>query len=169
MVPSSEFPVYLPVPLLHPPSCMTGVVEAGLVSDIRFLHVSGPSMEAVAKRYGADFAGSRLNFAPLEFARTLAKIAFAAAVFAIGLEPLRDSPIRRIILGEDQAVGQWVGSWTGKLINQSDGLHAMKVLANGTNIHVVLRLFAQFGAPEYLVVLGPAAPEFVASAEWPWK
>ena len=29
------------------------------------------------------------------------------------------------------------------------------------------RLFAQFGAPEYHVMLGPADPAYVASNEWP--
>jgi hypothetical protein len=45
----------------------------------------------------------------------------------------------------------------------------MKVRAVGTDVHVILRLFAQFGAPEYYVALGPAAPEFVSSSDWPWQ
>ena len=46
----------------------------------------------------------------------------------------------------------------------------MKVLlANGSDIHVILRLFAQFGGPEYHVVLGPADPEFVGSPDWPFE
>ena len=45
----------------------------------------------------------------------------------------------------------------------------MQVTASGSDIHVILRLFAQFGAPEYHVVLGPADPEFVKSDAWPWK
>lgn len=169
LVPRDEYPAYLPVPVLRPPGCLTGVVEEDLISEVRFLHVAGPSFQAVAERHGADFVGARLSFAPAEFGRMLAKIAFSAAVYAMGLRPFRNSPIRRVILGEDKAVGHWVGSWTGDPINESRGLHAIKVLASGTDIHVVLRLFAQFDAPEYLVVLGSAEPEFVASAEWPWR
>ena len=30
-------------------------------------------------------------------------------------------------------------------------------------------LFAQFGAPEYHIALGPASPEFVNSLAWLWK
>jgi hypothetical protein len=33
----------------------------------------------------------------------------------------------------------------------------------------VLRLLAQFGAPEYHVVLALNRSAFVASPQWPWK
>jgi hypothetical protein len=41
----------------------------------------------------------------------------------------------------------------------------------GSGIHVVIRLFAQFGAPEYHVVVGEPDPAFVASSHWPstWR
>jgi hypothetical protein len=37
----------------------------------------------------------------------------------------------------------------------------------GKEIHAIIRLFAQFGAPEYHVMLGPADPTYVASSAWP--
>ena len=169
-LPSNNYPLYLPVPVFPAPGCITGAADSTeLVTDLRFLHVAGPSLEAVARQHGADFAGARLNFAPSDFARTLAKVAFAAAVYALGVAPFKNTPIRRVILGQDRSVGRWVGSWTGQSINEAKGLHALKILASGTDIHVVLRLFAQFGAPEYQVVLGPASPDFAASQEWPWR
>lgn len=169
-MPANEYPLYLPAPLFPPPGVVTGAPDSPhLNTELRFLHIAGPSLEAVARQHNADFAGARLNFAPSEFARTLAKIAFCAAVYALGLAPFPHTPIRRVILGQDRSVGRWVGSWTGEPVNEPHGLHAMKVLSRGTEIHVVLRLFAQFGAPEYLVVLGEAAPEYVASPAWPWK
>ena len=45
----------------------------------------------------------------------------------------------------------------------------MKITSSGADVHVILRLFGQFGAPEYHVALGPADPAFVASDEWPWR
>ena len=169
-IPSKDYPLYLPTPLFPPPGAITGAPDSPhLDTELRFLHIAGPSLETVARQYGADFAGARLNFTPAEFARTLAKIAFCAAVYVLGLAPFTLTPIRRIILGQDRSVGRWVGSWTGQPVNEPKGLHAMKILSSGTEVHVVLRLFAQFGAPEYLVVLGKAAPEFVASPAWPWK
>jgi len=54
-------------------------------------------------------------------------------------------------------------------MNPPTGLHAIQVRASGSDLHVFLRLFAQFGAPEYHVVLGQADPDFVNSDDWPFK
>lgn len=170
-VPLTDFPLYLPMPRLPQPMAVTGDHVAYRASvKMEFIHVAGPSFETVSQRYtDVDFVGARLSFAPEEFARTLAKIAFCTGVYALGLEPLRNSPVRQIILGNDRDVWRWVGSWTGDQINEPKGLHAMQVRASGSDIHVILRLFAQFGAPGYHIVLGAADPAFVSSAAWPWK
>ena len=138
-------------------------------TQLSFVHVAGPSFEEVGRRYGVDFVGARLTFSPQEFARTLAKIAFSAAVYALGIAPFTHTPIRKAILGEDPCIGHWVGSWTGEPMNEAKGLHSMQIRASGSDVHVILRLFAQFSAPEYHVVLGPADPDFVNSEAWPWK
>ena len=169
-LPPTEYPLYLPTPAFPAPGYVTGEPDSpGIATELHFLHLAGPSLADIVQRHAADFAGARLNFSPLDFARTLAKIAFTAGVYVLGLAPFTKTPIRRVILGEDQSVSRWVGSWKGEPVNERKGLHAMKIRASGTDIHVVLRLFAQFGAPEYHVVLGPAAPEFASSAAWPWK
>lgn len=166
----TEFPLYLPTPLFPPPGVLTGLPPSPRIStQLSFVHVAGPSFKEVGLRHGADKVGARLTFSPELFARTLAKIAFGAAVCALGVAPFTNTPIRRAIIGEDPCIGHWVGSWTGEPINEAKGLHAMQVRANGSDVHVILRLFAQFSAPEYLVVLGPADPDFVNSEAWPWK
>lgn len=166
----TEFPLYLPTPLFPPPGVLAGAPPSPEISaKLSFVHVAGPSFEEVSRRHGVDFVGARLTFSPQEFARTLAKIAFSAAVYALGTAPFTHTPIRRVILGEDPCVGHWVGSWTGEPMNEAKGLHAMQIRASGSDMHVILRLFAQFSAPEYLVVLGSADPDFVNSEAWPWK
>lgn len=166
----SEFPLYLPTPLFPPPGVLTGTPPSPkIATELSFVHVAGPSFEEVGLRHGVDFVGARLTFSPTEFARTLAKIAFGAAVYALGIAPFKNMPIRRAILGEDPCIGHWVGSWTGEPMSETKGLHAMQIRASGSDVHVILRLFAQFNAPEYLVVLGPADPDFVKSEAWPWK
>ena len=168
-VPAAEFPLYLPTPIFPAPGVISGMPGvAALTTQLGFLHLAGPTFEQVSQSHGAEFVGARLNFSPQDFARTLAKIAFTAAIYVLGIAPFSSSPIRKVILGEDRNVGKWVGSWTGETINEAKGLHAMQVRASGTDIHVVLRLFAQFGAPEYHVVLGSADPSFVRSGAWPW-
>jgi hypothetical protein len=171
-VPLNEFPVFLPVIEFPPPGIVAGrPLVAGIgppVLDAR--HLAGPSrVDLAAKFPEADYIGARMTFASEDFGRTLAKIGFCAGVFALGLKPFRETPIRDVILGRDECIGHWVGSWTGEEQNPAKGLHAMRVTAGGQDIHVILRLFAQFHAPEYHVALGPAAPEFVKSPDWPWK
>lgn len=165
-----QYPLYLPTPVFPPPGYVTGQPSADAsATKIEFRHIAGPSFQALQKHHAADFVGARLNFAPELFARTLAKVAFCFAVYAIGALPLRNAPIRGLILGADRDFGRWVGQWNGEEMNAAQGLHAAQVRASGIDIHVILRLFAQFGAPEYHVVIGPADPEFANSDAWPWK
>ena len=170
-VPPSEFPTYLPTPLFPQPGVVAGKKPVrGVFCNLDLVHLAGPTFKEVSERYpGREFVGVHLNFGPEEFTRTVAKIGFCAAVYALGLAPFRQTPIRDVILGTDPCIGHWVGCWEGEQINDKSGLNAMKVLASGSDIHVVVRLFAQFGAPEYHVALGPADPEFVSSPAWPWK
>ena len=167
----TEYPTYLPTPLLPQSGVILGSLPSptSISANLEFIHIAGPSFEEVGRHYGADFVGARLTFSTQEFARTLAKIAFCSAVHTLGLAPFKNTPIRKVILGEDPCVGHWVGSWIGEPVNEAKGLHSMQIRASGTDIHVILRLFAQFSAPEYLVVLGPADPAFVNSEAWPWK
>jgi hypothetical protein len=169
--PLDEYPVYLPSPVWLEPGVVAGRPrEASTPFRLEFRHLAGPTFEALAQQYQpCDFVGTRLSFSPREFARMLAKVAYCAAVHTIGISPLRQSPIRAVILGHDPAVAHWVGTWAGTEINRPSGLHAMQLRSAGSQLHVVLRLFAQFGAPEYHVVLGEASQDFVDSDAWPWK
>lgn len=78
--------------------------------------------------------------------------------------------MRNVILGTDQHIGHWVGTWWHEPVNGTNGgLHEIRVVLSepGKEIHAIIRLFAQFGAPEYHVMLGPADPTYVASSAWP--
>ena len=169
-IPRERYPVYLPTPLFPSPGVVAGrPLRRGVFTNMEHLHLAGPSFEDASSEYpGAEFVGLHTNFSPEDFARTIAKIAYCAAVSALGVAPFVHSPIKSIILGADNHIGHWVGCWEREEVNPPSGLHGMRVLCSGVDIHVVLRLFAQFGAPEYHVAMGPADPSFVASAEWPW-
>ena len=169
LVAPEDFPLNLPTPSLPPPGVIAGVPDS-LVANatVEFIHIGGPSFQELALRYGSTIAVARMTFAPECFARTLAKMAFGAAIDALGLAPFTNTPIRNENLGADRNVGRWAGQWSGEAVNACSGLHGTTVRCAGTDIHVVVRPFAQFGGPEYHVVLGPADSEFVASSEWPW-
>lgn len=133
-VPPSDFPVYLPMPTYPPPGFVAGrSPDDWSFGPLRLVHLAGPTFDQIVERYpGADFIGARIRFSPDAFARTLAKIALCAAVREVGVQPLRGSPLRPVILGEDLHVGHWVGSWTGEVRNHDCGLHGMQVLSSGT-------------------------------------
>ena len=136
--------------------------------NLDVLHLAGPSFKEASSEYpGAEFVGMHSNFSQEDFARTVAKIAYCIAVCALGVGPFTSSPIKSVVLGQDNHIGHWVGCWEQQELIPPTGLHAARVLCSGTDIHVILRLFAQFGAPEYHVALGPADPQFVASDQWP--
>jgi hypothetical protein len=171
-VPRTEFPTYLVTPLFPPPaSSWSGRPVRGVFANLDIIHLCGPTFQEASKDYpGADFVGAHTNFSAEDFARTVAKIGFCAAVFGLGLGPFTDTPIRKVILGSDPCIGYWVGSWWGESVNATHGgLHEIRVMCSepGSQIHAFVRLFAQFGAPEYHVLLGPADPKFVASTAWP--
>ena len=169
-IPRERYPVYLPTPLFPAPGAVAGrPLRRGVFTNMDHLHVAGPLFEdALAEYPGAEFVGLHTNFSPEEFARTIAKVAYCAAVSALGIAPFVRSPIKSVILGKDDKIGHWVGCWEDDEVNPPQGLHSMRILCSGIDIHVVLRLFAQFGAPEYHVVLGPADASFVESPAWPW-
>jgi hypothetical protein len=172
----SEFPIYLPTPLFPPPAVLwRNTPIRGVFTNFDTMHIAGPTFKEVSQRYpGANFVGAHTNFSPEAFARTLAKIGFCAGVHALGIGAFTHTPIREVILGSDPSICRWVGSWHGEAVNETnEGLHAMKVQLSMPNsvIHVIIRLFAQFGAPEHHVVLGPADPAFIATDDWPsiWR
>ena len=171
-VPRARFPTYLATPLFPPPATFwSSRPVRGVFANLEMIHLCGPSFEEASKEYpGADFVGMHTNFSAEDFARTVAKIGFCAAVSALGLGPFTNTPIRKVILGAEPCIGHWVGSWWGESVNGTrGGLHEIRVMCSepGAQIHAFVRLFAQFDAPEYHVLLGSADPEFVASSSWP--
>jgi hypothetical protein len=100
----------------------------------------------------------------------LAKIAVCAVVYAFGCEALTGSPLPMAIVRGDACVDRIVGSWTGEPVNATGGgLHELRVKTSNKGLHVFIRLFAQFNAPEYHVFLGPAAESFMDTHGWPPK
>jgi hypothetical protein len=109
-------------------------------TNLDAIHIAGPTFKEASQRYpGANFVGAHTNFSPEDFARTLAKIGFCAAVHGLGLAAFTHTPIRKVILGSDPCIGHWVGSWHGDPVNDThEGLHAIKVQRSlaGSDIHV---------------------------------
>ncbi|HEY4361746.1 MAG TPA: hypothetical protein VGN17_12280 [Bryobacteraceae bacterium] len=173
-VPRTQCPIYLPTPLFPPPSILWSQNPVrGVFTSLGVKHLCGPTFEEVSKTYpGAEFVGMHLNFGPELFARTLAKIGYCAAVATVGIGAFTTTAMRDIIIGADERIGHWVGSWWKQPINGTGGgLHEIRVMLSQPNncVHAFIRLFAQFGAPEYHVIIGPADRAYIASTNWPAK
>jgi hypothetical protein len=101
-------------------------------------------------------------------ARTLAKIAHAIAIGELGINAF-EHWLPPDILGADPALSYLVGSGAGSL-DPTNVLHEIKwtvgprMEQNFVNQYMVtvnIRLFAQFGGPHAMVVVGKSSEEFV--------
>lgn len=163
-----EYPLYLLMPQLTIPGILENKPPSSpiKVSNTSLHHISGPTFEEAASTYKCEFIGTRLNFSPDDFGRTIAKIGFCAAVMAMGISPLRNAPIRKIILGSDPGIGFRVGSWFDEPVNIVNSLHGFMVRMAGAECHVNIRLFAQFFTSEYHVVIGEVDQSEIDINNW---
>lgn len=85
-VPRCEFPTYLNTPLFPPLAVFwSNRPIRGVFANLDTIHLAGPTFLEVSQRYpGAEFVGAHTNFSPEEFAKTVAKIGFCAAISALG-------------------------------------------------------------------------------------
>jgi hypothetical protein len=161
-LPLAEFPVGLHFQKFAPPTVLGGEKVSGitlLTHDSPFIQFSGPPMEVVKQRLGADQIWVRQTYKPIEFARLIAKIAysFAFAEGAEGLIKYGESPVVRVILGETGEIGHWVGSMTEPLTSIPGSLHELYVAPgqDGRGLLVgQVKLFADLPSPRYGVILG---------------
>jgi hypothetical protein len=162
-----EYPLYLPMPEFELPSILKNKLSpTNSQPTIQFIHISGPTFKGIGENQGLSFVGTRINFSPADFARTIAKIGYCAAVMTMGVSPLRNAPIRQVILGSDPCIGYLVGSWHGDPENITDGLHGIMVRMAGAVCHVNIRLFAQFSAHENHVVVGEVDQSQIDIDNW---
>jgi hypothetical protein len=152
-VPVSEHPTYLALPIFDLPAHLRGdsspnlkVVTPGVVS----ISVSAATMQMAAEKFGEN-AGVQVTLDIYAFARMLAKIAhgFAAAADLGDVESFLVGPM----FADDESIGEWVGGAPDVTLG-TEGLHAVNVRVIDGQVQVRIRLFAQLGGPEYLVVVG---------------
>lgn len=166
MVPVNEYPLFLiPVALAVPAHLSGEPYTSGVtVSYFQPIQISGLPLNLLAKKYGGefDFANTLIDFSPVKFAKLIGKIAYGYAVLVLGLDAISNTYVLPAILGESSDIGRWVGSVVGDSIGSNEGLHALTLKIEDNNeIHVFVRLFAQFNLREYVVVVGEIKKEYV--------
>jgi hypothetical protein len=125
----------------------------------------GPDPETIAKKYGAEKVTLSEETKPAEFARMLAKIAYAYAAAELGFDKFREVFVRDIIMGRSSDIGRWVGGSSEDLDTPPQAIHylAVQKTPNGQDpaapalITVRLKLFASSPTPTYTVVIGTAS------------
>ena len=157
-VPLEEYPTVLAFPVFAPPGNIVGRPdsESLTIVHVQPTQLSGLPLNVLQKKYGvdADYLGVTITYQPFNFARTIAKIAYGFAVLRLGLANIPEPYVLPVILGEEKRIGRWVGCDQTQPLKRSHGLHEIGIYIEGGEIHVLVRLFAQFGAPEYHVVVG---------------
>lgn len=162
-IPISEYPVVLLLPFFSEmPGFMRGERGVEIASPktaaISLRQDTSPTkvLQDVGRRYGAE-AVEVPRVDAQAFARLLAKSAYALAVAEHGLANIKEKYVVPAILGNADDLGTWVGSGPQPLAAEQ-GEHITQVqtyrnpASNEEIICVLMKLFAYFPAPGYLVI-----------------
>lgn len=156
LIPVAEYPAFLATPVFAPPAHLSGApyVSGIVVRGAGRTQVSGLPVSALQRKYKCDYVGVQIAYEPVAFARLIAKIAYGYAVLVMGLGAITNAHVLPVIRGDATDIGRWVGSAEGEPLGPNTGLHALTLKVEGGEIHVFVRLFAQFNVREYVVVVG---------------
>lgn len=161
LVPVEEYPAVIMFPGFRPPAWQDGreyVSGVEVISQLN-VQVAGPPLKEVAKRYGTKQIRFVANFKGHSFLRLIAKIAYGTMVADFGLDGFEETYVLPAIMGTFDDIGRWVGC-DGERKHRSRPLPLHTIGRSVVNGEVISRvsLFAKFGAPEYVVVVGRLRP-----------
>lgn len=156
-------PILLPLPMYsEAPLSNQPLEEPLIVAGVSTLSF-GPDPESLASSMGA----TGLVIAPaksrwVEFAQLLAKIAYGYAFFCGITEDIEDrNRLVAAFLDNPETLGGFVRTKPGANVVYPDVLHRLEVIQFDDGLVVAeVQLFANAGAPTYLVALGHASRRF---------
>jgi hypothetical protein len=168
-LPVKDYPAVIGMPHFEAPAYLDGRTDVRLRSvGFTGVQIGGPPIEAVGKKLSAQSVSFTATFEPVgAFARMLAKIAYGCAVAAVGcdLRRFEDVYVLPAILGKADDVGRWVGGMGNHQPPPESDLHYIKFYVDDGDLRVHVRLFAQFSAPEYVVIVGRTPHKAVTELE----
>jgi hypothetical protein len=153
-VPVADHPTYLALPLFALPAHVRrdNIPNLKVVAPgAHVVSVAAATLEAAARRVGQGDIAVRASLDIYAFARLLAKIAhgFLAVADLSDVEAF----LPGAMFASDESIGKWVGGAPDVKIS-AEGLHGVHLELVEGEIHVRVRLFAQLGGPEYMVIAG---------------
>jgi hypothetical protein len=151
-------------PVLDLPSAWTGRSGDDLIVKDQYVALASAATRSggvwdPASQAGANAVRIPLDYdpvrGPVDFARFIAKIAHGFAVAFFGIDGFVPSAVPAI-LGEAEDVGAWVGSPAASLFEEPpERGHRVRVGDDRQGgVIAGVQLFADSGAPEYLVCVG---------------
>lgn len=161
MLPVEDYPALIILPRFGTPAYLDGREEVRIraVGQTTF-QVGGRPFENLGRELSADGIEVSVSYEPVgAFARMLAKIAYGFAVTAVGgdMTQFKEVYVLPAVLGRSDDVGRWVGGdGDGEPAAVSD-LHDIRLTVRDGDVLVRVRLFAQYGTPEYLIAVGRLA------------
>lgn len=87
-----------------------------------------------------------------EFERLIAKIAYGFAIWFHGIDAVRSSPLKKLILGEDKRIGRLIGTGLFYPPERAE-LHYVRMERYDDWLIARVRLFAMARTPEYIIVI----------------
>ncbi|MFC2071890.1 HNH endonuclease [Chloroflexota bacterium] len=147
-------PIFMMLDLEKPRYIANYDYEKGVMVKGCSLH--GPSQAKLKEKLSIEGISLTTSFAGNCFERVLAKIAYGMIILAYGSDALEECYVLPCILGQKDDVGYWVGS-SGKdyrILPPEKALHRIFLTVNGKEVGALIRLFANYQTPEYLVIVG---------------
>ncbi len=157
-VPLDEYPQMFAFPNFPPPAYISRAEYHGGIEVTEIQRIqANRNLDSIAAKYDArEMAVYGLKYYK-DWARMLAKIAYAFAVRAKGLDRIsaKYAYVLNAILGVADDVGMWVGCDDQNKLPQFQSIdHMCSLYVENGELHARVKLFSFPQAPEYHVVVG---------------
>lgn len=155
-----DYPAVVQFPEFIPPAYLAGREYSGGIqpNGVRTIQVAGPPAHEVGRRLGAKSVRWITTFKGHSFPRLIAKIAYTFVVADVGLDGIEAAYVLPSIVGQSEDIGRWVGCDGTEALTDPTYLHGVAMRVKDGEVIVRVRLFASYGAPEYIVVVGRLRP-----------
>lgn len=160
-IPVEIYPIHLALEVYSPPVYLDRrPYERGI--NVRGIVTRGSSPQVLRDKLNIDGYTVTANLVGLTQSKLLAKIAYGFAVYLYRASIINGAYVLPSIRGQRDDLGMWVGNvsefppgtWN---LQATSNLHQIRLGIDANhNILASVWLFAKFGAPEYLVIVGPA-------------
>jgi hypothetical protein len=147
-------PIFFMLDLEKPRYIASYDYEKGVMVKGCSLH--GPSLTKLKDKLSIERISLTASLSGDCFERMLAKIAYGMVILAYRPDALEECYVLPCILGQKDDVGYWVGS-SGKhasTLPAEEALHRIYLTRHGKEVGALIRLFANYQTPEYLVIVG---------------